>query len=36
MPLAGQSTINFITEYFALMEAKDYDRLSDYLADNVT
>jgi ketosteroid isomerase-like protein len=36
MPRADQSTINFLTEYFALMEAKDYDRLSDYLADNVT
>lgn len=35
MPRAGQPTIDFITEYFAVMEAKDYDRLGDYLADDI-
>lgn len=36
MPRADKSTIYFITEYFAVMEAKDYDRLAGYLADDIT
>ncbi|MGJ6979065.1 nuclear transport factor 2 family protein [Aestuariimicrobium soli] len=36
MPRADQSTIDFLTEYFAVMEAKDYDRLADFYADDVS
>lgn len=36
MPRADQSTIEFLTEYFAVMEAKDYDRLADFYADDVS
>lgn len=36
MSRADQSTIDFLTEYFAVMEAKDYDRLGHYFADDVT
>ncbi len=36
MSRADQSTIEFLTEYFAVMEAKDYDRLGHYFADDVT
>ena len=28
MPRAEQSAVDSLTEYFALMEAKDYDRLA--------
>jgi ketosteroid isomerase-like protein len=36
MPRADQSTLDFLTEYFAVMEAKDYDRLADFFADDVS
>lgn len=36
MARADQNTIDFINEYFAVMEAKDYDRLGDYYADDIT
>lgn len=36
MSRAAQSTINYLTDYFAAMEAKDYDRLAGFLADDVT
>lgn len=36
MSRAGQSTVDFLTGYFALMEAKDYERLGDYYADDIT
>lgn len=36
MPRADQTTIDFITDYFAVMEAKDYARLGDYLATDVS
>ena len=36
MSRAAQSTIALLTEYFAFMEAKDYHRVGDYLADRVT
>lgn len=36
MPRADQTTIDFLTEYFAVMEAKDYDRLADFFADDVS
>ncbi len=36
MPRAEQTTIDVLTEYFAVMEAKDYDRLGEYLADDIT
>jgi ketosteroid isomerase-like protein len=36
MSRADQSTLDFLTEYFDVMEAKDYDRLADFLADNVS
>ncbi|MFH8253197.1 nuclear transport factor 2 family protein [Microbacterium sp. B2969] len=36
MSHADQSTIDFLTEYFAVMEAKDYDRLADFYADDVS
>lgn len=36
MPRADQTTIDFITEYFAVMEAKDFERLGGYLADEIT
>lgn len=35
MPRADQATIDLLTEYFAVMEAKDYGRLGDYLADDI-
>ncbi len=36
MSRADQATIDFINEYFDVMEAKDYDRLGEYFADEVT
>lgn len=36
MSRADQATIDFINEYFDVMEAKDYDRLGEYFADDVT
>lgn len=36
MSRADQSTIDFLTEYFAVMEAKDYDRLAGFYADDVS
>ena len=36
MSRANQATINLLTEYFAVMEAKDYERLGDYYADDIT
>ncbi|GAA1741748.1 hypothetical protein GCM10009809_41550 [Isoptericola hypogeus] len=36
MPRADQSTTDFLAEYFAVMEAKDYDRLADFYADDVS
>jgi ketosteroid isomerase-like protein len=36
MARADQSTVDLLTEYFAVMEAKDYDRLGNYYADNIT
>jgi hypothetical protein len=36
MPRADQATIEYFAEYFAVMEARDYDRLGEYFADEVT
>ena len=36
MSRADQSTVDFLTEYFAVMEKKDYERLGDYYADDIT
>ena len=36
MPQADQATIDLLTDYFDAMEAKDFDRLSSYYADNIT
>ena len=36
MSRADQATLDFLTEYFAVMEAKDYDRLADFFADDVS
>ena len=36
MPRADQATINLLTDYFQAMEAKDFDRLGDYYAENIT
>ncbi len=36
MPRPPQSTIDFLTRYFAVMEAKDYGRLADFFADDVS
>ncbi|KRE73046.1 MULTISPECIES: nuclear transport factor 2 family protein [Micrococcaceae] len=36
MSRAEQSTVDFLTEYFAVMEKKDYERLGDYFADDIT
>jgi ketosteroid isomerase-like protein len=36
MSRANQTTIDFLTESFAVMEAKDYERLGDYSADDIT
>src|SRR6478609_2169200 len=36
MSRADQSIVDFLTEYFAVIEKKDYERLGDYYADDVT
>ena len=36
MPRADQSTLVFLTEYFAAMEAKDYGRLADFFTEDVS
>ena len=36
MPQADQATIDPLNDYFAAMEAKDFDRLRAYYADNIT
>jgi ketosteroid isomerase-like protein len=36
MPRADQATIDLLTDYFDALEAKDYDRLSSYYADDIT
>ena len=36
MPRADQATIDLLTDYFDAMEAKDFDRLGSYYADNIT
>jgi ketosteroid isomerase-like protein len=36
MSRADQSTVDFLTEYFAVMEKKDNERLGDYYADDIT
>ena len=36
MSRSDQSVVDFLTEYFAVMEAKDYERLGHYYADDIT
>ncbi|TDW98584.1 nuclear transport factor 2 family protein [Kribbella sp. VKM Ac-2566] len=36
MPRADQPTIDLLTDYFDAMEAKDFDRLGSYYADDVS
>jgi ketosteroid isomerase-like protein len=36
MSRADQTTVDFLTDYFATMEAKDLARLGDYYADDIT
>ena len=36
MPQADQATIDLLTDYFDAMEAKDFERLGSYYADNIT
>jgi len=36
MPQADQATIDLLTDYFDAMEAKDFDRLGAYYAENIT
>lgn len=36
MSRAEVSTIDFLNEYLAVMEKKDYERLGDYYADGIT
>ena len=36
MPRADQATIDLLTDYFAAMEAKNFDRLGSYYADDVS
>ena len=36
MPQADQATIDLLTDYFDAMEAKDFDRLGSYYADNIS
>ncbi|MCP2046266.1 UNVERIFIED_ORG: ketosteroid isomerase-like protein [Paenarthrobacter nicotinovorans] len=36
MSRAAQSTIDFLNEYFAVMEKKDYECLGGYYADDIT
>jgi ketosteroid isomerase-like protein len=36
MPRADQATIDLLNDYFQAMEVKDFDRLGDYYAENIT
>jgi len=36
MPRADRATIHLLTDYFDAMEVKDFDRLGDYYAENIT
>ncbi len=36
MSRADQTTLDLLTDYFAVMEAKNYDRLADFFADDVS
>ncbi|TDO51510.1 ketosteroid isomerase-like protein [Kribbella sp. VKM Ac-2527] len=36
MPRADQATIDLLTDYFDAMEAKDFDRLGSFYADDVS
>ena len=36
MTRADQATVDLLNDYFAAMEAKDFDRLGSYYADNIT
>lgn len=36
MSRADQATVALLNDYFAAMEAKDFDRLGSYYADNIT
>ena len=36
MPRADQTTVDLLTDYFQAMEAKDFDRLGAYYADDIT
>jgi ketosteroid isomerase-like protein len=36
MPRADQATADLLTDYFAAMEVKNFDRLSSYYADDIT
>ena len=36
MSHADQSTVDFLTDYFAAMEAKDFNRLAGFYADDVS
>ena len=36
MPQADQATIDLLIDYFDAMEAKDYERLGSYYADNIS
>ena len=36
MPDADDATIAFLTDYFATIEAKDFDRLGTFYADDMT
>ena len=36
MPRADQATIDLLTDYFDAMEAKDFDRVGAYHAENIT
>lgn len=36
MSHTDQATLDFLTDYVAVMEAKDYDRLADFFADDVS
>ena len=36
MSRADRTTLDLLTDYFAVMEAKDYDRLADFFADDVS
>lgn len=36
MSRADQSTVDFLNDYFAAMETKDFDRLADFYADDIS